>query len=179
MSRGKRGRVICEPGTTSTESRSVLYRAHCCSVSSRGRVPQPLTLSVTHFPFIICPLCIRASTFRIAHARYRSKRISFAKPSFLRFSTRNETPRRVLITYVVPFVRRCTRFLNFLRFFTLFSEWRRKGENCEIRVVVERRESLEQKRETEEEVDRPYDLRGRSRNPYRRIAGQRVAPVLE
>lgn len=98
MSRGKRGRVICEPGTTSTESRSVLYRAHCCSVSSRGRVPQPLTLSVTHFPFIICPLCIRASTFRIAHARYRSKRISFAKPSFLRFSTRNETPRRVLIT---------------------------------------------------------------------------------
>lgn len=98
MSRGKRGRVICEPGTTSTESRSVLYRAHCCSVSSRGRVPQPLTLSVTHFPFIICPLCIRASTFRIAHARYRSKRISFAKPSFLRFSTRNEAPRRVLIT---------------------------------------------------------------------------------
>lgn len=59
-------------------------------------------------------------------------------------------------------------------------ESRREGEeNREISLVVERRESLEQKRETEEEVDRPYDLRGRSRNPYRRIAGQRVAPVLE
>lgn len=91
MSRGKRGRVICEPGTTSTESRSVLYRAHCCSVSSRGRVPQPLTLSVTHFPFIICPLCIRASTFRIAHARSHLVRETFVPSIF--HAERNATPR--------------------------------------------------------------------------------------
>lgn len=60
MGRGRGERVICKPGLRF--SRSALYLAYCCAAFSRGRVPQPLTLSFTHFPFTICPLCIRVST---------------------------------------------------------------------------------------------------------------------
>lgn len=162
-SRGER--VICETGTTILATGS-LSLALLLGVES-GSHPPTLDFSVTHLRFIICPLpCASAFTFPFPFHGPRRASLSPIGTRVTKNCTgfgSNSNERDTRVYEMSP-------LLN-------------GSDVVSSRVPrVARRQSREYAARREENRRRRcprIPRHPRNRNPYRRIAGQRVGPVLE